>query len=264
MTKRKGHALLVVVLTAATATCASPANFALDIYARAGDFLWEEKADGALLLEESGILYAAGSRLELAPTETIWLEGTAEFFGGAVDYDGALQDLRDGTLTPYKSETGYTGTVLGFNVGLRHMVAESIELAPYAGFAARFWRRSLGEGTPHGYDEDWSASHAAAGCMTRLQVAPDTQLRARGELRLALANSTSIAVASPIGTLEVDLEPGERTTVYLEGGLLYHRIAVDAYYETYRFGDSPVDPYIGVFQPRSSGRMVGIKVGVSF
>lgn len=241
-----------------------PYPVTVDVYGKLGRFSWEETLNSSRLLQESGVLYIVGGRLKLKPPVPVWCEGIAECFGGNVNYDGALQDVHDGSLTPFLSETRYVGALMGFNLGLEQAVSQDARISPYAGLGARLWRRSLGEGSPYGYDEDWTAVHGALGCLADARLGKSFLLYARAEFRLALATNVRVSLAIPGGTRAIDVEPGKDTSAYLESGVELRRVLIAAYYETYRFDESPQDARTKLFQPRSTGDQIGIKAGLTF
>ncbi len=267
--------VIIVVGTLAVASLASAEvntsrTFDLRLYGFAQQFEWKESFDGKEFLKESGPLFGVGGELGLRLAAPLWLQGRGEVFFGDVDYDGAIMTSR-GELIPYKSTTQYAGIKGEGHMAFRFPLSRDLYVKPYVGLGLRVWRRTLDTAISDtyigewGYVEDWMTMYGILGCGGGIALGRNEELFGRVEGRLPISNSMTADLTNVGGPSDVELKPGRRASIYLEGGFNATPITLSLFIETLTFSESPLDnKYQAAFQPESNSTMIGAKFGLAF
>jgi len=272
MKKSLAVAVLGVFAVASVAIAGVKTNreCAFQVYGIAEQFKWAEYDNGQEILKESGPLFGLGGEFELTLWDSLLFEGYGEIFRGDVDYDGAI--LTDqGNQIPYSTTTEYVGFKIEGNVAISLLIDPDKYIKPYCGLGLRKWTRTLDAGKSNeagrdwGYEEDWFTAYGIVGCRGGIAVGENSECFLLVEGRVAFHNSMTVDLTRQGGPSDIELEPGCRPSLYVEGGLNHAYLTASIFVETLEFSESSLDDeYQAVFQPESKSTMIGIKLGAAF
>ena len=225
-------------------------------------FNWKEfSPTGVEQLTESGSLLVFGldPKVALGPKKRFFVEASTNLYLGKVDYDGALQNG-----TPYQSKTGYFGLELAPTAGYVFSLGPRFRLTPTAGLGFEFWNRDVGDGDIRGYVEKYAVYTIRTGLRGSYRLNRDVGFHSKMELKVPAAISESVALGQrgQGPHVDVSLSPGSSPAVFIEGGSTIYGVDVALYFETWTLTKSQLDQ--GFFQPESTRKLFGIRVGHSF
>lgn len=269
---------LIVMLTVLSSVvlvfgdvAAEKKDYSIRLYGLAEQFEWNEYVGGSKLVEESGPLVGFGADLKFCAVEPLWFGLKGEAFFGEVDYDGALQDLDDGTMTEYHSNTEYAGTEGEGTMGVKLSVSDSVYFMPFGGIGIKMWTRTLDTEITdkymgnYGYEEDWFNMNGILGGTLGFIPGTNTELFVTAEVRPAIHNEMHVDLENVGGPDDLELSPGEETTLYMEAGFNQGMLTASVFYETLKFSESPLDEdFEMMYQPKSDATIIGVKAGVLF
>jgi hypothetical protein len=246
---------------AQSATNTTPFRFAL--YGQIENFEWKESDDGDQLLKESGPLAGIGANADIDSRSGFHLEGLSEVLLGRVDYDGATQ-----SGIPVDSETKYLMFLAQADILIPLNVTSSFVIGPYAGAGARLWRREIeDEGDALGYVEDWSSYYGMIGIRATAKVTRPIELFGRIAVKMPFYNRVQYDFSNLGGPDDVDVEPGEEASPYIEAGVTIGHFTLAGFYEEMKFSESDktdIGSDIQVWQPESEATMFGLRAGLTF
>jgi hypothetical protein len=229
-------------------------------------FTWEETLeDGTDLLEENGMLYGVGAKIKIKFGRILDLymlvDGSA--YLGTIDYEGYLQD-NFGNLTPYKSETNYSGGKLMFNFGYDFYLNKQLTLSPEFGFQYEYWKRDIDNGGQYGYDEFYKVFFVDFGSNFLVSVSSDASifLKVLGEYPVSISESIDFASRGQGGLSDVNLQPENNFGVNLELGVSVYGALFSFGYEYLLFSKS--DPDQDYHQPESDRGIIKLNIGYTF
>ena len=237
-------------------------------------FQWEESLHGKRLLREQGWLVGAGALvdLNLVQTETagsLMLKGKAGLFGGVVDYDGQTQPPNP---FPVTTDVNYFGTKAEADLGWRFPVRK-VSIEPFGGVGYRWWLRDLQDTSAvdnnrtlvrvSGYTEYWQSAYARFGGHLVYAISDDWRAFGEGGAKYPFYTGNTVNFSD---TGELTIKPGSHWSGFAELGARYKKIKVSAFYEGFRYSQSPVVARgnSGVFQPASASDIFGINLGWVF
>jgi len=226
-------------------------------------FTWTEVGpNGANNLTESGSLFVFGldPRIAFGPKKRFFVEADTSFYLGKVDYDGAQLNG-----VPVKSNTGYFGLDLAPTAGYVFSLGPHFQLTPTAGFGFEYWNRDVGDGDPRGYNEQYTVYRIQTGLRGTYLLNRDFRFYSTLQLKIPVSISESVRVgARGVGpAVDVNISPGISPAILVEGGTNIRGIVnVALYFETWTLTKSNLDK--GFFQPDSTRKLFGIRVGHSF
>jgi len=219
-------------------------------------FYWEEDYNGNKLLDESGFRIGLEAAYNpLAEKGWIWASRVKVYFG-AVGYNGSLQNLVTGAVTPFKSTTDYYGILGEAGYGYRFGLGQDYFLDVLGRVTLDFWVRRLGGGQ-YGYDEYWFPISIKAG----LDLSPKDV----GALGLKVPVYTyQTADHNLFGvTFTTTLHPEPMVSPYAEAGYKFTKnFSLTGFFDSYWFKQSAVNK--GFLQPESKSYEVGAKIGWTF
>jgi hypothetical protein len=248
-----------------TLICACPA-FAgeTSVYLKSGWFTWDEQVSGSSFVSEDGILYGAGVARK-DDVSVVTVAELVEVWGGNVDYDGhALADT-----TQIHADTSYLGTREEFAVSVKLPAAGSLSVAPVVAIGHKFWVRTRS-------DEDWNTFYSKAGAAVEFTNRGWSWYGKGGAL--VPFYTRSHVTLSDSGYSDVVTEPETRVSAFAEGGVRSGAFTVGVEYEGMEFGQSKkvmtsrvASTGSGIvilanqaYQPKSSSRLVSLKLSYSF
>jgi len=224
-------------------------------YTRVDYFHWNERMDGADLVNEDGTL------LTLGYVRRIGVERfRAELFGGAMNYDGYGQ-FDDGTIEPLKSDTNYLGLRGEYDLLLEPDCWPTVSF--FVGIGTRFWIRDLPDGMTTlgndvwGYQETWWTIYPYIGMEKRRTFDNGCEFYASGRI-----GCTAVTYQFASFTDSAALYPRPDLMGQLECGIRSRHLFLSANFETLAWGESPV--VRDTLQPYSRMFTVGLKTGLSF
>jgi hypothetical protein len=219
-------------------------------------YYWQENANGAKLLDESGIRYGLELSYKQEQDEGWIWAGRFKVYYGSLDYNGQTFGG-----TSLKTTSEYYGGLAELRTGYRWDLNDDEYLDLMGGLGLEDWLRSL-NGTG-GYDENWLPIYAKAG----FELCPENESGWLGTLGVKVPIYTwQMVDLSRVGGGSFTLHPGSRPSAYAEAGYQYKRLSLVAYFDSYWFAQSPVVEYQGiyVYQPESLSFEAGLKVGWTF
>jgi hypothetical protein len=221
-------------------------------------------------LKEQGPLVGVGVKqavaLVSAQQGTLILRDGLELFTGRVHYNGHLQNVAAGTLSPYTTSVNYYGLQGVLDLGWRFPVA-AVTVEPFAGLGYRWWLRSLRGGG--GYNEYWWTITSRYGGRIGWALSDSTTLAATGGAQLPLytTNTADGTTVKPDGQWsgfgELSLAIGHWEHALFYEGLRYAK-------SPYRATGQVVTDVFGSFQPvyvsqpPSQSDIFGYRLGYRF
>ena len=239
------------------------------LYGVLESFTWREFDDsGAQLVRESGPLFGIGLAYSHEFENKLKLTPKGEFFFGSVDYDGQTQ-----TGEPVTSTVGYFGLTLEGDLGRKFKVSQSFSLEPFGGLGLRWWLRDIKNGktstgaTASGYTEGWTTFYGRLGVRSVIDYSGGTQLFAEAGLKLPFYNANTAYLSDAGLGPDVTLHPGNSPSSFAEVGMQINKFKASIFYDGMRFSKSAVVDIgggLGVYQPKSTADIYGVKIGASF
>ncbi len=237
---------------------AAPAGFTAWLGAGVEQFKWKEVSDGRTFVEEEGPLFSLGGGLR-TPLSGGWAFAfQGRIYGGAVDYDGGLQNIFGG-YTPYSSKTTYVGVQLDATVGYT-VKGRALNWQPFGGLGVNAWQRRLDtdgdfEVGQYGYIEDWTILYALLGTGLR-----SGSWYGHLALHLPILNDEKVDLSESDGPSGIDLEPG-RSLGY-EGEVGYEwtswRLGLGYTYDDFKKSD--LDSSGSFLQPASERGVISLQL----
>jgi hypothetical protein len=239
----------------------------MDVYLKVDDYTWNEYQNGVRLLRESGILLGPGFSYWKEFSNHLTLKPLAELFVGNVGYDGSTQ----GGI-PVKTRVMYVGSNIQCDGGRKFDVGEKSFIEPFVGLGIRFWSRDLHDSTTSsgtfasGYTEEWFTAYTRFGVRGEESVSEVSRLFAEGGVKLPFYNENQVYFNSGNSNPDFTLHPGLQSSWFSEVGMTMYHFKVSVFYDSVRFTQSQnVNTSIGsVYQPISSGDLIGVKLGAAF
>jgi hypothetical protein len=224
---------------------------------------YREQATGnPAALREYGPLIVVGLVVPVSllpvpmPSGEIMVRNSLELFAGQVRYEGHLQNIQTGFLTPHETSVNYLGMQGIIDLGWRFPVS-TLTMEPFTGLGVRWWLRSLQGGG--GYNEYWLTLTNRFGCRIALPVASSLTIVAAGGAHVPFYTTNDAD-----GTT---LEPDGQWSGFGEVSLVSGRWEHAFTYEGLRYERSPtvqVSPTLGLFQPPSQSDVYGYRLGYRF
>ncbi len=241
-------------------------DFSLTPFARISSYNWKEFDDnGKQLLEESGMLFAFGTKAEFffLRKKELLVETDLMTYFNKVNYDGFLQD-NQGNQTPYKSKTVYFGLQFGANAGWIFPLDKNFFVTPLLGFELEYWNRDIDDGGRFGYDEKYTIFLFQVAGRTKYAIAKNFNLTSNLSFKfpLSIAENIDLASRGQGGPSDINLSPKSNPRILIEAGAEYMNAAVSIFFETWTLGKSAQDQ--GFLQPESTRKMFGVKLAYSF
>ena len=231
------------------------------MYLTAGDHTWKEFTTERDV-KESGSLFSLGYAGETELGNSFLFRPQVEIFGGRTGYQG-----RTRTGVPADTTVNYYGTYLKGDAGARFQPWQRTSIEPFAGVGVRAWLRDFQDGTSasgmpvSGYTEAWVTLHGRLGVRVIVTATPTADIFLEGGIKLPWFNRTILELSEAEGGT-VRLEPGKRASFFAEIGVKANRLAVSLFYDSLKFTDS--DVVAGIFQPKSTMDLYGVKIGWRF
>ncbi len=107
-----------------------------------------------------------GDRLGI---KDLYFKASYAYFHGTTHYDGYLQNLVTGGLTPYNTETQVSSTDAQLKLGKGFLLGQSTQLTPYVAYNYRQWERDSSR-DPYGYLEMYSHDAISVGLLTQYAI----------------------------------------------------------------------------------------------
>jgi hypothetical protein len=239
------------------------------LFIGAHNFYWDEHDDnGEKLLDEKGILYELGFKIDNGNRNTSGWLGSLQFSfkRGDVDYDGQTQ-----SGTPVKTTTKYQDYVIEGNAGYRFHSGGMTSFDLLAGLGVNSWDRDIQNSTDingnpvFGYLEEYRLTYArlTAGINFH-QTRWLHQLRAGGRYGLDISER--------IDLFGVTLEPKPQFSPYIEwrsdrlSATGKPRLGFSIYHEQLILDKSDpvaIPPFL-IWQPESKRVETGLRLYYSF
>ncbi len=239
------------------------ADNGIDLSVGAGTLRYGE-SDGTTLDTESGLMPGLGFGTGILLDENrnpifrnlfLRFEGQAVF--GHSDYNGGLQNIYTGQVTPYKTKTNNTIFRLSGKFGRTFPLFSQFALTPFGDISWRHWERKLtGIG---GYTEDYEHGEFLVGGMAQWSPVPKWVFSASGEV------GTTFAPSMSTGGVTYDL--GERMAWRGEGKIGYAfmqhlEATASVKFGGFSYGKSPVIG--GVYEPDSATHEMASFLGLAY
>ena len=247
------HAALLGALL--TASAAARAEWSVN--AQIERFRWTEKIESPGLVEDGG---RAGIGVQWTQNRDVGLHwryrGNA--YAGSVRYEG--QELFTGA--PLQSTTDYAGIKNEVHALYRADGESLVQLL--GGIGWDYWQRSF---PSSGQREDWNVAFLRAG----IETAPWRHFVFSVGVKYPLYVNENSHLTESGFDQNPELRPGRELSLYGEIAYrLSRRWQLTAYYDSYRFSQSPtvfatsMGQGFLVFQPRSTMDMVGLRLDYFF
>lgn len=157
--------LLFLVPLFCNASCPHRLNFGPDIYWRDYDEVLTPPAKS----HEFGFLYGLQVGYQyIEPCCYYWGADLRSSIGVTV-YDGSLQNLNTGEISPYRNNTYNFFLNAEVRFGKTYRIGRSL-LIPFVGIGYHNWFRGAAPNNPYGYDEQYDWEYAAVGLRTEYEI----------------------------------------------------------------------------------------------
>jgi hypothetical protein len=252
---------IILLVTIATSQPVLAFDGRQGLFFSAGHFTWEEFV-AVREVRESGLLLSLGYGGARQWGERYQFRPVVELFGGSMDYDG-----RTLTGVPADTTVNYYGLNLHGDAGPGFLPRPNLLLRPFAGLGLRAWLRDLQDGTSatgapvSGYTEGWLSLDARLGLRTAVRLSSLSEGHVEAGVKLPWFTRTIVNLSEAEGGT-VRMEPGMRASLFAEIGLHRGRLKASLFYDSLRFPAS--DVVSGIFQPRSTMDVYGLKLGWKF
>jgi hypothetical protein len=182
-------------------------------------------------------------------------------FEGQTHYNGYLQDLNTGAITPYQSETKDRSDdyQFRFGKGFTFSDSKSVQLTPYLAYSARQWKRDSSS-DPYGYHETYTHSAASFGLLTQyaltqhLVASFDANYGKTFNAKMKVEEAAVFHLGSkPIYEVGAGLDYAIGSTWHIFGQYRYTE---------FRYGESPV--VYGFIEPSSKTKLSQLFMGVGY
>lgn len=241
------------------------------------DWHWEEGMDSRSLLSEDGMV--PGIRLEYARRMSSFeLGGGLDFSYGAIEYDGALQDVY-GNLEDYRSNSHYSIVgVEGFVFATRflelldvHTKGFAIEPGLRCGFQS--WVRTIdskkyGKPGDYGYIENWDMGILQPVIALRVPFGKGrSYARLEAGARMSIGDADNEISRYPIVKGDIMLHPKPKTGCRVQGMVALGRVLLELEYIAQDFDASDTKTVGGILvvgQPDSYLDRLDARIGLEF
>jgi hypothetical protein len=223
-------------------------------YTKIDYFHWNERIDGASLLNESGPLYTLGYEHRFGSERVRF-----ELFGGKVKYDGQVQ-YDDGSTEPLMSHTNYFGGRAEYDLLFEPEWSPNVDF--FVGVGTRFWYRDLPDdyapsgSLVTGYQETWWTLYPYVGVEKRRDLNEDFEFFASARIGVTAFTYERVTLD------DTQLYPRTGLLGNLETGIRGKHFLLSVAFEEMSWGESAVNR--GSVQPASLLYTVGLKTGFSF
>ncbi len=230
------------------------------MYLSLGDHTWKEFTT-TRDIKESGIMVSLGYRGEKELDNRFLYRPQVEIFGGSADYQGKTRAGEAAETT-----VRYYGISAKGDAAVRFQPVPGVSIMPFAGLGGRVWLRDFQDSTSvsgmpvSGYTEGWVTVHGRLG-LRAVAATTAAEIFFEGGVKLPWFNRTIIDLSEGEGGT-VRLEPGTRASLFAEIGVTTNRFTGSLFYDSLRFSAS--DVISGVFQPKSTMDLYGLKIGWRF
>ena len=235
--------------------CCPPAKFTESTwYTKVDYFHWNERMDGATLLNEDGPLYTLGYEHRYGIERVRF-----ELFGGGVKYDGQVQ-YEDGSTEPLQSHTNYFGGRAEYDLLFEPDWSPNIDF--FVGVGTQFWYRDLPDDYTAsgdyvmGYQETWWTLYPYIGVEKRRDLTEDWEFFASARIGVTAFTYERVTLD------DTQLYPRAGLLGNLEAGFRGKHFLLSIVFEEMSWAESPVNR--GSVQPASIMYTVGLKTGFSF
>jgi hypothetical protein len=183
------------------------------------------------------------------------VEGQMSF--GDTHYDGGLQNLNTGVVTPFQSTTKDVIYHLSTRVGSLFTIADGWTLTPYGDLGFRSWRRQLTG--PGAYTELYQEGEGMGGLL--LQASPMPRLV------LSFSGAAGETFGAQMSTGGTTYDLGSTTVWQLDGKAGYaltpsFELTGDVRMDGFGFGRSPVKG--NAYEPDSYTHQLSIMGGIAY
>lgn len=127
---------------------------------------------------DAGLTWLMPSNASIFSDTYLHLDGQATF--GNTHYNGGLQNLQTGVVTPYSGTTNDQIYQINGKIGHFFAVDEGVAVTPYIDLGFRSWQRQLTG--PGGYNESYTNGEAMGGLMLQVSPIPRLVLSASGAI----------------------------------------------------------------------------------
>jgi hypothetical protein len=182
------------------------------VYLRIGQHDWSEDARGKRFMNESGLISAAGIEGTIFSNKSFSVAGSAEIWGGLVDYDGTNIMPGSSYYRPLKMKGHYIGLKADFDVYVYAFDVNGISFNSFTGVNGNVWNRSSSA-------EHWSVIYPRAGMTASRTLSLGKRVFARVGVAYPLASV--YASNEKIGSADVKSKPGGLISFFAEFGLSF-------------------------------------------
>jgi hypothetical protein len=169
----------------------------------------------------------------------LYLRPSFGYVWGSTTYDGRTQPTAPGGSHPITATSGASIYDLGLDLGIGIPLGDRAALTPMLRWTQRHWRRTLLDGQPTSYREDYEHQELGIGGLVQVAVADHVVLGVSGTVGRSFA--PSIQLTPPQSTVSLDFDLGSALVVRggvsldtaIGAGPLHAFVAYDVLYFTY-------------------------------
>ena len=248
------------------ATDPGKARSRIRLLAGGTDWHWEESDDaGEIMLVEGG--WFPGLRFEYARLVREWTIGLSVDAGaGAIEYDGAMQNIETDERTPYMTHTHYTQTTFDFFV-FRSIVQGPVPIEVGARAGYHQWVRTIDskkseDPGEYGYVETWSHVSLQPVVAVTVPFGGSNLFRMEGGVRFGFSSEERITELGS-GSIKPLLKPEPKPAIRANAMLKISHVLLEVEYLGLDFDKSPLWRK-AIYQPDSYLDRLDVRVGWEF
>ncbi|HEX5126369.1 MAG TPA: hypothetical protein VFW00_06490 [Rhodocyclaceae bacterium] len=179
---------------------------------------------------------------------------------GKTQYDGYLQNLQTGALTPYNTRTKVSTSDFQMKIGKGFVFfpSKSLQITPYASYRWRSWKRDSSS-DQFGYLEQYD--HSAIALGSRLQAAVTPRLVVSLDGSVGRIQNANLTVQHEL-KFELGSKPIYTAGIDFDYALNNWHINAGYQYTRFEYGESPV--VSGFFEPASRTTLYDLYAGASY
>lgn len=208
---------------------------------------------------QPGIKFHYGLQGDQLGIKDLYFKASYAYAKGKSHYDGYLQNLSTGALTPYTSSTHVSSTDAQLKLGKGFVFGQQAQLTPYVAYNYREWERDSSRDT-YGYLEMYSHDAVSFGLLGQYAITPklvasfDASIGKILSAKMEVEHYTRFDLGNrPLYILEMGLDYALSPKLHLFGNYAYMQ---------YRYGESNI--VAGFIEPNSKTKLHQIYLGTAY
>ena len=208
---------------------------------------------------QPGIKLHYGLQGDKLGVKDLYFKASYAYAKGKSHYDGYLQNLTTGALTPYASDTHVSSTDAQLKLGKGYAVGLKTQLTPYVAYNYREWERDSSR-DPYGYLEMYTHDALSVGLLaqyaftSKLVLSADASIGKMFNAQMVVEHYYKFDLDKRLlYTFDIGLDYAITDAWHIFGNFQYMQ---------YRYGESNV--IAGFIEPNSKSKIMQFYVGAAY